>query len=164
MKKNTRLFFWIAGAAAIVCLQAVCGGWLEVRGARPDLVAALVVGAGLLAGWQAGAVAGLAAGWCALALTPGHSWYWPALYAGAGGVTGLISHPFSRGSWQWHVLLVMLACAALGAVVCALGTPEGRVLPTWQEWRGWLLPSCLYSGAAALPVFAVVQRAWRHAG
>ena len=75
----------IAGALAVVVLQAACGGWLEVCGARPDLVLALVVGAGLLAGWRLGLIAGAAAGWCALALTPGHPWHWLPLYAGAGG-------------------------------------------------------------------------------
>ena len=111
-KKSSGLFFWIASAMAAVVLQAACGGWLEVRGARPDVVLAVVVGAGLLAGWRMGMMVGAAAGWCVLALTPGHPWLWPVLYALAGGLTGLVSHPFSRESPWWRALLVLAAAAA----------------------------------------------------
>ena len=150
----------VIGAMAIVCLQAACGGWLELHGARPDLVLAMAVGAGLMGGWRTGLAAGLAAGWCVLALTPEHPWCWPVLYAGAGGLTGLVSHPFYRENLWWHVLLVTVAAAVLGAVVCAMGAPEGRLVPTWREWRGWLLPSSLYSGAVAPLVFMSMKRVW----
>ena len=143
----------VGGAVVAVVLQAACGGWLEVRGARPDLVLALVVGAGLLAGWRLGLITGAAAGWCALALTPGHSWYWVPLYAGAGGLTGLVSHPLSRESPWWHALLVLAAAVAVNAAAVAVDGSS-------PASAAWLWPSCLYSGVIAPPVFVIMQRVW----
>ena len=121
--------FFVAAAAAVVVLQAACGEWLEVRGARPDLVLAFVVGVGLLAGWRTGSITGAAAGWCALALTPGHPWYWLLLYAGVGGLTGLVGHPFSRENSWWRALLVLAAAVA-----------PCLVLPLQRAWMPWGSP------------------------
>ncbi len=143
-----------------VSLQVVCGGLLDIGGVRPDLLLAVVVAAGLLGGWRYGVIAGLVTGWCVWALSPEQGGGWFAWYGMIGWCAGIVSHPFSRDSLWWHAVLVFAAAIMVGSVVCINAAISSGVVVVGGAVSRWLLLSSLYSAVVAVPVFALLRRAW----
>ena len=153
-----RALWLVVGAVAAVCVQAACGGWLEVHGARPDVVLAVVMSVGLLAGRRVGLLAGVAAGCGVAALSPQQPWLWVALYGAAGAAAGWWGGQVYHERWWWPWLCVFVGGLVLGSVACLLGAPEDRSVLTWRELIGWVAPSSLYSSLIAPVVFLLLKR------
>ena len=159
-ERAARVVWLMIGAIAAVCVQAACGGWLEVRGVRPDVVLVTVMGIGLLAGRRIGVVAGCAAGWCVVTLTPQHPWVWVACYSVAGCAAGWLGSRVYHEQLGWHLLCVFVGAVIVGGVACVLGAPDDRLVPAWSTIIRWWLPSSCYSTLVAPLVFLGVKRLW----